>query len=355
MITKPRLILDPIRCKRNIARITEKAKNLGLTFRPHFKTHQSLEVGRWFRNENISGITVSSIEMARYFANDGWDDITIAFPFYSGMTDGLKSLESKTKLRLFLNDPADVKVLNRSLVNPFKVMIEIDAGYGRSGVSHDDYDKIDKLITAAKTGDKSSFHGFYIHDGGTYQARGPEEIKNRIKISHTALKSLKQKYPEAVTSLGDTPSASVLESFEGIDEITPGNLVFFDWMQVQIGSCQPDDVSVWVEVPVAQQISKDKAIVHAGAVHFSKDFILQNGNKNYGQVLKPGTHELIPAENCYMSALSQEHGTVSGYNPNYVNEGGFLRILPIHSCLTANLFEQYITPEREIIQKRVLS
>ena len=355
MATKPQLFLDPKRCKNNIERIAEKAKKLGLTFRPHFKTHQSIEVGRWFRDQGITGITVSSVEMAKYFAQDGWNDITIAFPFYSGMTEGLKELEKKVSLRLFMNSTSDIEHLNHSLRNPFQVYIEIDAGYGRSGVHYTDNEKIESLIGALDKGDQSQFHGFYIHDGGTYQARGVEEIKKRIQASHSALKKLKKRYPSAVTSLGDTPSASVLEELESVDEITPGNLVYYDWMQVQIGSCKPDNVAVWVDVPVAQELSGNKAIIHGGAVHFSKDFIIQDEVKNYGQVLKPNEDHFTPADHCFLSALSQEHGTVSGYKNNLLQDDGSLRILPIHSCLTVNLFDHYRTPSGDIIKKRVLS
>jgi D-serine deaminase-like pyridoxal phosphate-dependent protein len=79
MITKPTLLLDSEICKRNIRTMQEKAESHHLELRPHFKTHQSLEIGRWFKAQGTSKITVSSIEMALYFSKE-WDDITIAFP-----------------------------------------------------------------------------------------------------------------------------------------------------------------------------------------------------------------------------------------------------------------------------------
>ncbi|MEJ0055890.1 MAG: hypothetical protein WDN75_09720 [Bacteroidota bacterium] len=60
--------------------MAEKARKLKVSFRPHFKTHQSHEVGRWFRAEGVNSCTVSSVKMASYFAEDGWKDITVAFP-----------------------------------------------------------------------------------------------------------------------------------------------------------------------------------------------------------------------------------------------------------------------------------
>ena len=61
-ITKPTLILDEAKCKANIAFMADKAKTNNVELRPHFKTHQSLEIGRWFKEAGISKITASSLE-----------------------------------------------------------------------------------------------------------------------------------------------------------------------------------------------------------------------------------------------------------------------------------------------------
>ena len=78
-ITRPTLLLDEQKCRANIARMAEKASGNKLIFRPHFKTHQSLELGRWFKDYGVTSITVSSVEMAEYFSSE-WNDITFAFP-----------------------------------------------------------------------------------------------------------------------------------------------------------------------------------------------------------------------------------------------------------------------------------
>lgn len=355
MSHKPKLLLDVARCKRNIDRIVQKADTLGLTFRPHFKTHQSIEIGRWFRDKDVSGITVSSVEMAAYFAKDNWKDITIAFPFYRGMSEGLKKLQQTCSIRLFVSRPEDIEFLNRELEDEFRVYIEIDAGYGRSGIHIDDKQNIDLLRKSIRRGEKSQFHGFYIHDGGTYRARGKKQIKERISDSMNALRELKNIYPDASTSLGDTPSASILENFDGIDEITPGNLVFYDWMQVRIGSCSLDDVAVYADLPFAQEIANNRAIVHGGAVQMSKDYILNGDQKTYGQAVQFRNNTVEAVDHCFLSALSQEHGTLSGFRPSALGENGNVRICPIHSCLTANLFDSYYTFEGEKIEKRILS
>jgi D-serine deaminase-like pyridoxal phosphate-dependent protein len=79
-IQKPTLLLSRQRAMANIEKMAQKALHSGVRFRPHFKTHQSAQVGEWFREFGVEAITVSSVEMALYFAQHGWRDITIAFP-----------------------------------------------------------------------------------------------------------------------------------------------------------------------------------------------------------------------------------------------------------------------------------
>ena len=51
-------------------------------------------------------------------------------------------------------------------------MIEIDAGYNRSGIRYDDKVTIKNLIAEIDALPKINFKGFYIHDGGTYHVKG---------------------------------------------------------------------------------------------------------------------------------------------------------------------------------------
>lgn len=353
-ISRPVLVLDEFRCRRNIERMVQKAKKAGCVFRPHFKTHQSQTVGRWFREKGVKGITVSSPSMAAYFARDSWDDITIAFPFHPAQLKDLQALEQKCKLRLFIHSVDHLGLLNSHLKLPFDVVIEIDAGYGRSGISPGEQTLISDLVSRANRLGKSNFHGFYIHDGRTYHTHGKDEILAAVSSDLETLKTLKQKYPEARISLGDTPSASVSENLDLLDEITPGNFVFYDWMQTEIGSCSPDDVGLFVLLPVAQTYP-DRIILHGGAVHLSKDFLpAANGQKNYGQLIDYAENNSIsPVRDTFLSALSQEHGTLTG--PGLPEAENAVWMCPIHSCLTANLYDHYITTKGERIEKRVLS
>ena len=87
---KPTLYVIKERVIENIRRMADKAEKSGVLLRPHFKTHQSIEIGRLFSQEGIRAITVSSPQMAEIFASDGWRDITIAVPLNPNCADAIE-------------------------------------------------------------------------------------------------------------------------------------------------------------------------------------------------------------------------------------------------------------------------
>ena len=115
MITKPTLLLNEEIARSNIKRMVEKADRNNVKLRPHFKTHQSHEVGRWFREAGVDRITVSSLSMAGYFAHDGWDDITVAFPANLLEIDLINELASGIRLNLLVESVESAEFLAQNL------------------------------------------------------------------------------------------------------------------------------------------------------------------------------------------------------------------------------------------------
>ncbi len=355
-LSRPLAVVDEIRCRRNIKNMVAKASKSNTVLRPHFKTHQSLEIGRWFKEYGVTGITVSTPEMARYFAEDGWDDITLAFPFYRGQIDDVKQLQESCNVRLFVSDTETVSFLETNLDKPIKILIEADAGYNRSGTS--DLTEMDKIVSLANKSKNVHFHGFYSHDGDTYKVKGQNQIKEIIERNFTLYETLKEIYPDAKFCLGDTPSCCVMDDFRMVDEISPGNFIFFDWMQVNIGSCSINDVGLLIKVPIAQvKENLNQLIIHGGAVHLSKDCIKIGEVLSYGQPVyfDNGNIKAIPGS--YVESLSQEHGVIRGTNEvlSHMNSDHSVWICPVHSCLTANLFGNYVKTDSTILEKKILS
>ena len=337
-IERPVFVVYEDVCRQNIRNIAYKARRSSIVFRPHFKTHQSLTVGRWYREESVNKITVSSVAMARYFAGDGWNDITIAFPFNSNESDTINELAGKIKLNIIVSSVRSAELASELIKQTVNVFIEIDAGYPRSGIKAEDNESVEKCVVEFRKNPKLNFLGFLSHFGNTYAAGSKDEIKNIWRNSLDKLIAFKQKYPGSIISVGDTPSSSIIDDFSGVDEIRPGNFAYYDLMQVNIGSCTPDKVAVAVLCPVAAVYENEKkAVLYCGAVHLSKDSVTINNKQVFGQIGLLNSKDLpdyIPG--CYITSISQEHAVVNIPDKlkNCFTEGITVAVMPVHSCLT---------------------
>lgn len=349
-ITKPTLILDEAKCKANIAFMANKAKKHNVVLRPHFKTHQSLEIGRWFKEIGITKITVSSLVMATYFAEE-WKDITVAFPVNILEIETINRLAKKITLNVLIESVASAEFLMKHLNHSVNFLIKLNIGNGRTGLLPSNTDTIDEILEATKNTETLNFIGFLGHAGQTYKCRSKADIQKVHDQAKATIVSMKNKYktqyPELIVSYGDTPSCSVVDNFEGLDELRPGNFVFYDVMQVQIEDCTYNDIAVAMACPIVS-IHKDRneLVIYGGGIHFSKDRIEHQGKTIFGVVAQntdTGWDDHIP--NMYVKVFSQEHGVVV-VPPTLIedyNIGDLIYVLPIHSCMTADLMKRYKT------------
>jgi D-serine deaminase-like pyridoxal phosphate-dependent protein len=227
-IKTPTLLLDEALCRKNIREMAEKTAAMGLTFRPHFKTHQSQKTGRWFREYGVDKICVSSVRMADYFCEDGWEDILIAFPYNPREVNEIRHLAGKTNLGLCITGPQSAELLARDCNFKVSVMIKTDTGYGRSGSLWNNSAGLLETYRILKQCKYISIKGLMTHSGNTYKAKSREEIQEISELSAERLIYARESIgdPSLLLSVGDTPSASVCNEFTGIDELRPGNFVF---------------------------------------------------------------------------------------------------------------------------------
>lgn len=358
-INKPTLLLSKEIALRNIENMLQKANDHGLNFRPHFKTHQSAEIGEWFRDAGVKCIAVSSLTMANYFADAGWDDITIAFSVNIPEIEEMNELAGRINLNLLVENKEGLEALQEKLTWHTGIFIKIDTGYNRTGIEANRTPLIDELLGLIQKSPLLNFKGFLSHTGQTYQANSAHDIFSRHFDALLKMKALKARYqnewPELIISLGDTPSCSICNNFEGVDEIRPGNFVFYDLMQYKLGACKLSDIAVRMVCPVvAVHSSRNEVVIYGGAVHFSKDSIVNiDGKLLYGRVVvSEDDKKILLDEKNYLHSLSQEHGILK-INPRelkFFRPGDLIEIIPVHSCLTANLMKEYLTTEGEIIK-----
>lgn len=360
MLIKPTLLLNVNKCKANIKKMVEKARKNSIEFRPHFKTHQSYEIGKWFRTEGVTKITVSSVVMAQYFAKNGWKDITIAFPVNILEINEINKLAVSIRLNILVESVEIIELLAKNLFSEVSVFIKINIGNNRAGIEPQNTDLISQVATKIDESKNLNFIGFLGHAGHSYACRSEQEIAN---VHHESIKKMVllknlfiEQYPNLILSVGDTPTCTTMNGFSMVDEFRPGVFVFHDSMQLQIGSCSFDEIAIAMACPVVA-VHKDKKeiIIYGGSVHFSSDRLIdRNGTVIFGKVVENlGTEWGNIVENVYIIKLSQEHGTIKA-TPEFIediNVGDIIKIIPIHACTTANLHQSYLTLENEKIDR----
>jgi D-serine deaminase-like pyridoxal phosphate-dependent protein len=201
--------------------------------------------------------------------------------------------------------------------------------------------------------------GFLSHSGHSYgyAARSGHTLDELYAETVRDLQSLRDGlaaagYPGLLISLGDTPMSSVVANLQGIDEMRPGNFIFYDWMQYVFGSCTQEEIAVAMAAPVvANYPERNEVIIYGGAVHLGKELLPRaDGTADYGHIAR-----LIDGgwgnafEDVWLRSLSQEHGIIRGTPEAYARDlavlkpGDLVAVLPIHSCLTADLLKEYLT------------
>jgi D-serine deaminase-like pyridoxal phosphate-dependent protein len=352
-IRRPTLILDKARVLSNIERMAAKAAVAGVRLRPHCKSHQSAEIAGWLGDCGVDALAVSSVDMARYFADSGWTDITIAFPLNVRELDRITSLAARTTLGVLVDSEAAVRALVDGVDGPVRVWIKVDTGYGRVGIPWDRQDRIVSLARKVRDHETLEFAGILTHAGHTYHQTSAEGIRRVHTDSVSALLEVKSVLAragigECRISLGDTPGCSVSDRFDGVDEIRPGNFVFYDLMQAQLGSCDPEDIAVAAACPVVGVYEERRQIVvHGGAAHLSMASLPARTRARVLGYLSSGAGTGLghPDPESPVVSLSQEHGVIEVPERRLrsVSIGDVVLVFPVHSCLTCNLHDHYVT------------
>ena len=347
-ITRPTLFVNKNIVKNNIHTMATKAKENGVELIPHFKTHQSKEIGKWFKEETIETITVSSVSMAEYFAEDNWKHIFIAFPVNVLEIHQIANLATKVELTLLVTSKEQLKILLQEVEIYVNILIEIDTGSNRSGLNPSESQLISEMIDLL-SGTQHNFKGFYSHFGHTYNATSPVEVEQIYTKSLNIMHDLKYRHADAkpTISIGDTPSCSIITEFDDVKSIHAGNFAFYDLTQAQIGSCREEDIAIALACPVVgKNAERNEIIVYGGGVHLSKESLYDHDIKAsiYGKIVlfsEYGWSRSVPG--CYVRSISQEHGVVKLTPEAYhrIKIGDVIGVLPVHSCMTADVMAGY--------------
>jgi D-serine deaminase-like pyridoxal phosphate-dependent protein len=338
-VKTPAFLVDKNIVEQNCSRMREKARHSKVAFRPHVKTHKSIEIARMQHGGAIGPITVSTLAEAEFFAGAGFRDITYAVPIAPEKLTRAAELARRIDRLNVLIDSFEALHAIEEHGGPFDVFLKVDCGYHRAGVDPADPESA-RLGQAIAKSKAARFRGLLTHAGHSYDARCVEEIRKIAAQESGSLTRFRERLAmnQLMRSVGSTPTLSVIEKFDNTDEVRPGNYVFFDAEQVAMGSCRREDVAISVLATVVGSYpERNNAIIDAGALALSKDRGAEHIDPQIGYgILCDLDLNPLPMR---LAALSQEHGKIE--TSSHLPVGTQVRIIPNHSCLTAAMYDAY--------------
>ncbi len=350
----PAALVDLDTLERNCVRMNERARRLGVTLRPHVKTHKCVEIARIQTRGHSGALTVSTMAEARAFAAAGFNDLTYAVPVpFHAIPEAADLLARGTRLNLLLDSEGALRELEaagsaRGL--RFPVFLKVDCGYHRAGVDPEREESVG-LARALAASLHLEFRGILTHSGQAYRCAGAEEALAVAEHERAVMAAFAEKLRSAgvrvpEVSAGSTPACCAARDWSGVTEIRPGNYAFFDAFQAAVGSCALEDALAFTVLAtvIGHYPERGALLLDAGALALSKDPGATHVDARCGLGVlcdEPGR----PIPGTRLTSLSQEHGRVAVSDPSLFARmplGSKVRIIPNHSCLAAACFGSYV-------------
>lgn len=340
----PSLLLDIDKLTENVQEMAVFAKEHGLQLRPHVKTHKSINIAKMQLELGAIGITTAKVAEAEVMAAAGIRDILIAYP-----------ISSKVKIQrvaALVKRPVDLKVAVDSIEQlrylqecfehePFtlKVWMKVNSGLHRCGVEPGK--EVLELAKAIQGFPALKLDGIFTHAGHSYAARSLEEVEKiglyeGQAVAESAFACERIGIPIPVRSVGSTPTYQTAGKVEGINEIRPGNAVFFDAIQAGLGVTNLDRCALSVLASVVGVYHGKRIVFDTG----SKALCLDKGA--HGNETVQGFGHIIGHPELLIERLSEEHGVSPWKEVTSLRLNDKVQIIPNHACTVANQFDRYL-------------
>ncbi len=359
-VQTPALLVDIDRFRTNCEWMKRKAKKLGVTLRPHLKTHKCWELAKEQMLTPQGPATVSTLLEAEKFFNYGVKDLIYAVGISPSKFERAVALRQKgCDLKVILDNMQTARKFNEyvsAMKIRFPVLIEIDCDGHRSGVKPLSGELLE---VAAELKEYAYLAGLLTHAGDSYKCVGEEQCAAAQENERNSLVMAANRLREAgykleIISAGSTPTTVFARNWEGVTEIRCGVYCFFDLVMAGIGACDYDQIalSLLVEV-IGHQKERGWIIVDGGWMALSRDRGTSSQRIDQGSGLVCDIHGKVLGDYIVLQA-NQEHGIITRRDgkPAKVEDfpvGTRLRILPVHACAMSAQHPRYFILRNEKI------
>ncbi len=338
----PALLIDQEKMMRNISYMQRIANSSDVALRPHTKTHKCPEIANLQVKAGARGICVQKLGEAEVMVEAGLRDVVIPNEIVQPTKiERLVKLQEKATVTVAVDSYEMAAVLGRRAASSNQivpVLIDVDTGMKRCGVPLGP--SVANLVKKIATIKGVRLVGITTYEGHLYK------IKN-VKQRKSAATSIIKRYVEVGKRIrksgvelqsiccGSTLSAPIVARITGVDELHPGNYVFYDLMQVDRGSTKFENCAQRILTTVISTPSSDRCVVDAGSKAFVNDQCM------FPRAL--GYPDLSPY------AITEEHLALTRKRSKlYV--GDKVQFVPYHACTATNMFDQlYVVKDDEIV------
>lgn len=335
-IETPAGVVDTARVRRNAAAMTGYAREHGLRWRPHVKTHKSTRVARLEIEAGATGLTVATLREAEAMASV-CEDLLLAYPpLGPGPLDRAVALAERVRVAVALDGREALTTLAaRAHAAGVRVgvLVEIDAGMRRMGVGEPE--GAVELARLAEELDGVEYEGILFYPGHIRMPQA-EQTDSLAALRDTLGRFLDALHaaelPPGTVSGGSTPTVWRSHEVDGLTEIRPGTGIFHDRDMLSLGVARPEDLAYAVLATVVSTARPGQAVVDAGSKALAKEELRGAEKGGYGFLLDHP--EVVVAR------VSEEHGVLdlsgTDWRPRI---GDRVRVIPNHVCVSVNLHE----------------
>ena len=295
----PALLLDLDCMESNLAQMAGFLRQTPAKLRPHFKNHRIPALAQKQIRAGAIGMTCARLRQAELLADHGINDILIAneiagegkikqFVKLSRQADVIAAVDNEKVV-------ADMARLSRNQNTPVNVLVDIDVGLKRCGVT-----TVEAALRLAQTAVEQGlkFRGVMGYEGHLQPIVPGAEKERIVKSSMQLLADAKNRIesagiPTPIVSCGGTGTYSTMASFPGVTEIQAGSYLLMDsWYHPYAPEFK---LALSLLVTVISKTPGERVIVDAGVKALS-------GERGMPSV--KGIHGLR------LKALHAEHGVI---------------------------------------------
>jgi 3-hydroxy-D-aspartate aldolase len=338
-VCTPALVIDLDAFERNIAQMGQFAENAGVRHRAHAKTHKSADIALYqIEHGKACGICCQKVSEAEALVDGGVKDVMVSNQVVDPRKiDRLAQLANRARVIVCVDDAYNIEALSQAATRhnaTLEVLVEIDVGAGRCGVSSSS----EALVMAQQISsvDGLLFAGLQAYQGTAQHVRDYAERKARIdtaidKVRDTvALLASEGLDCDLVGGAGT--GTYYFEGESGVyNEVQSGSYVFMDadYQQVKDADGSPIhefENSLFIYTSIMSTAKAKQAVCDAGLKAQSVD---------------SGLPVVFGRTDIEYIQCSDEHGVIADPD-NTLKLNDKLMLVPGHCDPTCNVHDWYV-------------